>query len=92
MTIARRDLLKAGGAVIVSFAFRPTVRSAEAFALHSDADVIASQGSDGKPLDPASVDSFLAFHRDGTVTVYTGGKRLQKDVEVTGGTTSIDVE
>ena len=42
MTIARRDLLKAGGAVIVSFAFRPTVRSAEAFALHSDADVIAS--------------------------------------------------
>ena len=72
MTIARRDLLKAGGAVIVSFAFRPTVRSAEAFALHSDADVIASQGSDGKPLDPASVDSFLAFHRDGTVTVYTG--------------------
>jgi plastocyanin len=27
-----------------------------------------------------------------TVTVYTGGKRLQKDVEVTGGTTSIDVE
>jgi plastocyanin len=27
-----------------------------------------------------------------TVTVYTGGKRLQKDVEVTGGTTAIDVE
>ena len=27
-----------------------------------------------------------------TVTVYTGGKRLQKDVDVTAGTTSIDVE
>ena len=27
-----------------------------------------------------------------TVTVYTGGKRLQKDVDVTGGTTAVDVE
>jgi plastocyanin len=27
-----------------------------------------------------------------TLTVYTGGKRLQKEVQVTGGTTSVDVE
>jgi len=27
-----------------------------------------------------------------TLTVYTGGKRLQKDVQVTGGTTAVDVE
>jgi plastocyanin len=27
-----------------------------------------------------------------TVTVYTGGKRLQKDVQVGGGTTAVDVE
>jgi plastocyanin len=27
-----------------------------------------------------------------TVTVYTGGKRLQKDVQVVGGTTAVDVE
>ena len=27
-----------------------------------------------------------------TVTVYTGGKRLQKDVQVTGGVTEVDVE
>src|SRR4029079_3316605 len=26
----------------------------------------------GKPLDPSEVDSFLAIHADGTVTVYTG--------------------
>src|SRR4029079_6630616 len=26
----------------------------------------------GKPLDPTEVDSFLAIHADGTVTVYTG--------------------
>ena len=69
MTIARRDLLKAGGAVIVSFA---ALRSAKAFALHGDEDGVGLRGADGKPVDPASVDSFLAFHRDGTVTVYTG--------------------
>jgi len=27
-----------------------------------------------------------------TLTVYTGGKRLQRDVQVTGGTTAVDVE
>ena len=69
MTIARRDLLKAGGAVIVSFA---ALRSAHAFSLYGDENAFAMQGVDGKPIDPASVDSFLAFHRDGTVTVYTG--------------------
>jgi CO/xanthine dehydrogenase Mo-binding subunit len=69
MTIARRDLLKAGGALVVSFA---AARSATAFALDRDADGVAVQSADGKPIDPASVDSFLAFHRDGTVTVYTG--------------------
>jgi uncharacterized GH25 family protein len=27
-----------------------------------------------------------------TITVYTGGKRLQKEVQVTGGNTQVDVE
>src|SRR5204863_3535819 len=31
-----------------------------------------AQGEPGKPLDISEVDSFLAIHRDGTVTVYTG--------------------
>ncbi len=69
MTIARRDLLKAGGAVIVSVA---ALRSAKAFAFRGDEEAFVVQGADGKPVDPASVDSFLAFHQDGTVTVYTG--------------------
>jgi len=72
MTIARRDLLKAGSALVVSFALEPAVRSAEAIARHSNAVALQGAGADGKPLDPSSVDSFLAFHRDGTVTVYTG--------------------
>src|SRR5262249_2097228 len=62
MIMNRRDLLKAGGAVIVSFAFDSALgRSATAFALQSTE----------KPLDLSEIDSFLAFHADGTVTVYT---------------------
>src|SRR5437016_5616935 len=58
--ISRRDLLKAGSAVIVSFALgvkRAPAQNAE---------------EPGKPLNPAEVDSFLAVHADGSVTVYTG--------------------
>jgi len=63
MIINRRDLLKAGGAVIVSFAFHSELgRSVKAFAL---------QTSPEKPVDLSEVDSFLAFFEDGTVTVYT---------------------
>jgi nicotinate dehydrogenase subunit B len=70
MIIHRRDLLKAGGAVIVTFA----CRSARALTL-PESEPLAPQGqptTTGKPLDPTEVDSFLAFHGDGTVTVYTG--------------------
>src|SRR5262245_11323552 len=65
MIMNRRDLLKAGGAVIVSFAWERSAlaRSAKALA--------ERQGGADKPLDLSEVDSFLAFHADGTVTVYT---------------------
>ena len=63
--ISRRDLLKAGGALIVSFAFESSLPR---WAWAQDGSV----ASTGKPLDPNEVDSFLAFHADGTVTVYTG--------------------
>jgi len=59
--ISRRDLLKLGGAVIVSFAFEAALP-----------DWARAQPATGKPLDPTDVDSFLAFHADGTVTIYTG--------------------
>jgi len=55
--ISRRDLLKSGGALVVSFALG---------AKRSFAQDIS------KPLDPSEVDSFLAVHADGSVTVYTG--------------------
>ena len=55
--ISRRDLLKSGGALVVSFSLRT-----RSFA----------QNATGKPVDPKEVDSFLAVHADGSVTVYTG--------------------
>jgi CO/xanthine dehydrogenase Mo-binding subunit len=60
--LSRRDVLKAGGALIITFAFDGALpRWARAQAQ-----------APGKPLDPSEVDSFLAIHPDGTVTVYTG--------------------
>jgi len=59
---SRRDVLKLGGAVIVSLAVDVALpRGAR-----------AQMPAGGKPLDPSEVDSFLAFHADGTVTIYTG--------------------
>jgi nicotinate dehydrogenase subunit B len=58
-TLSRRDILRAGGALIVSFAM-PKGRAA-------DASRFA-----GKPVDGAEVDSFLAIHPDGSATVFTG--------------------
>src|SRR5215469_12654717 len=60
--ISRRALLQAGGALVVRFA---------PFTVGSPG---RAQSADGqpKPLDPKEVDSFLAVHADGSVTVYTG--------------------
>ena len=61
---SRREFLKAGGALVVSFSFSGSATRA-----------LAQQGvaSDlGKSLDVKQVDSFLSVHADGTVTVYTG--------------------
>jgi CO/xanthine dehydrogenase Mo-binding subunit len=60
ITISRRDILRAGSALIVSFAIRLPARAA-------DATKFA-----GKPVDGAEIDSFLAIHPDGSVTVFTG--------------------
>ena len=57
----RRDFLRTGGAIIVSFAFDGALPNTS-----------SAQISDlGKPVDPREVDSFLAIHADGSVTIYT---------------------
>ena len=65
-SISRRDLLKAGGALVVSFAFGASTARRSA----AQRGVAASDFP--KPLDPTEVDSFLAIHADGSVTVYSG--------------------
>jgi nicotinate dehydrogenase subunit B len=61
--LSRRELLHTGGALIVSFAFGGARR---AFAQSNGTNTAP------KPLDPKEVDSFLAVHADGSVTLYCG--------------------
>src|SRR3972149_4660776 len=63
-SISRRDLLKAGGALVVSFAFDP--------ALPRLARGQTQAAGDGQPLDPGRAASFPGIPPDGTVTVYSG--------------------
>jgi nicotinate dehydrogenase subunit B len=63
--VSRRDFLRAGGAIVVSFASGaalPKLASAQGSAPTADL---------GKPLDQTEVDSFLVIHADGSVTLYT---------------------
>jgi len=57
----RRDFLRTSSVVIVTFTFGRTIAES---ALAQDTNL-------GKPVDPREVDSFLAIHADGTVTIYT---------------------
>ena len=64
-SISRRDLLKAGGALVVSFSLGsllPEFGAAQNLAV----------ATTSKPLDPTDVDSFFAIHADGAITLYTG--------------------
>jgi len=56
----RRDILKAGGALVVSFSFAGPLGEALA------------QGAPGKPLALTEVDAFLAIDAKGAVTLYSG--------------------
>src|SRR5215471_21374369 len=58
----RRDFLRTGSILVVSFAFGG--------AIPEKAGAQSNSGP-GKPLDPREVDSFLAIHADGSVTIYT---------------------
>jgi CO/xanthine dehydrogenase Mo-binding subunit len=57
----RRDFLRTSSIVIVSFAFGGPLPQTAA----------PQDPAIGKPIDPREVDSFLAIHADGTVTIYT---------------------
>jgi len=57
----RRDFLRTSSVVIVTFTFGPPMSETTS----------AQNTSVGKPVDPREVDSFLAIHADGSVTIYT---------------------
>src|SRR3984957_20666931 len=63
--VSRRDFLRTGGAVVVSFTLNAAVPK------WVMAQGLAAGAELGKPVDPREVDSFLAFHADGSVTLYT---------------------
>jgi nicotinate dehydrogenase subunit B len=57
---SRRDLLKAGGALIVAFSVSPHI------------DALAQDAATTKPVTLDQVDSFLAIDGNGAVTLYAG--------------------
>jgi CO/xanthine dehydrogenase Mo-binding subunit len=64
-TLSRRSFLKSGGALVVSFgatSFLPR---------HILAQNAPSGGPTQSPAVPRELDSFLAIHQDGTVTIFT---------------------
>ena len=63
LSMKRRDLLKAGGALIVNFGF-PELSPAQ------------SRMPMAGPPDPEQIDSWIAIHQDNTVTVYIGFAEL----------------
>ena len=63
--ISRRDFLLTGSAMVVSFAF------GESLPKLAMAQNPGAGGDLSKPLDTREVDSFLAIHANGSVTIYT---------------------
>ncbi len=78
MTISRRNLLKGGGALVVSFSLCGPARKALA-------QLGPPPGSDpyDNPdyLDPRALDSWVAVRQDGGVTVFTGKVDLGTGIE-----------
>jgi nicotinate dehydrogenase subunit B len=62
----RRDLLKAGGALVIGFPLRDALLAQEA----------PARGTVAGPPDPKQVDTWLAIHADNTATVYIGFAEL----------------
>ena len=64
--LARREFLKAGGAVVVGFGLRDVLL----------AQTTPSRGLVAGPTDARQIDTWLAIHADNTATVYVGFAEL----------------
>ena len=72
--ISRRQFVKSGGALVVSFSLSPATGWLKA-------SQSGQELTGFKPLGPEEVDSWLAISQDGQVTVYTGKVDLGTGVE-----------
>jgi len=61
LALSRRDLLRAGGVLVVGFSMGGTASPAA-----------AARGDAAGPPDPSTVDSWIAVHSDNTATIYFG--------------------
>ncbi len=69
LALHRRNFLKAGGALIVSFAIPTSLAEAAGRPLY-------------RPLDPAQLDTYLAVDKDGMVTAFFGKMDMGQGVDV----------
>ena len=67
--LARRDFLKATGAVVVGVGVAARVSVAQAPA---GGATVAQRGVVSGPPDPAQIDSYIAIHPDNTATLFAG--------------------
>ena len=61
LPFSRRDLLKAGGVLVVGFSMDGTASPAA-----------PARGDAAGPPDPSTIDSWIAVHADNTATIYLG--------------------
>ena len=61
LLFSRRDLLKAGGALVIGFHLGDAASPA-----------LSARGDAAGPPDPAMIDSWIAVHADNTATIYLG--------------------
>ncbi|MEP7062522.1 MAG: molybdopterin cofactor-binding domain-containing protein [Betaproteobacteria bacterium] len=72
-TLSRRALLKAGGALVVTFGM-PSIAGAQR--------ATAADRAPAPSIDTTSVDSFFAVHQDGSITCYCGKVDLGQGLRI----------
>ena len=76
--ISRRRLAQVAAGLVVSFSLPAGRALAQA---QVDPSAIPTAGFGGKPVSPTIVESYIAIHKDGQVTLYTGKVELGTGVQ-----------
>ena len=73
--VARRNVLKAGGALVVSFGLTPSIVTSLAGSANAASAL-------SRPLSPWSLDTYLAIGADDNITVYYGKMDMGQGLDV----------